>query len=64
MPELFDIDKEVVVYKSIEECVEKVKWLLNNKAECKKIAEAGQKKTREKYAFKSSVLRFFDNISY
>lgn len=64
MPDLFDIDKEVVVYKSIDECVEKVKWLLNNKAECKKIAEAGQKKTLEKYALKNSILNFFESISY
>lgn len=43
--ELFELEKEVVTYKSIEECIDKVKWLLKNPNEREKIAIAGQKRT-------------------
>jgi spore maturation protein CgeB len=45
MPELFNIDREVVVYDNEEDCVAKVKWLLDHEDEREKIALAGQKKT-------------------
>ena len=45
MPELFNIDSEVVVYANEEDCVAKVKWLLDHEDEREKIALAGQKKT-------------------
>lgn len=45
MPDLFDIDNEVVVYNSHEECLEKIKWLLSNESKAKQVAESGQKKT-------------------
>lgn len=45
MPELFNIDSEVVVYDNEEDCVAKVKWLLDHEEEREKIALAGQKKT-------------------
>jgi len=43
--DLFEPDKEIVTYKSVEECIEKVKWLVANPIQRKQIAEAGQKKT-------------------
>jgi spore maturation protein CgeB len=30
LSELFEIDREVVTYKSVDECIEKVKWLLEH----------------------------------
>lgn len=45
MKDLFDIGKEVVVYDSPEDCIEKVKWLLGHEKEREAIAKAGQKKT-------------------
>jgi spore maturation protein CgeB len=45
MSELFDLDKEVVVYDSPEDCITKAKWLLENEAERMNIAIAGQKRT-------------------
>lgn len=50
--ELFDVDREMVVYHSLEEMVEKLKWLLDNPKIAKDIALAGQKKTLEKYTYK------------
>jgi spore maturation protein CgeB len=43
--ELFDQDTEIVTYKSPDECIEKVKWLLGHKEECAMIARNGQKRT-------------------
>lgn len=43
--ELFEPDSEIVVYNSAEECIEKVKWLLENPGQRQAIAEAGQKRT-------------------
>jgi spore maturation protein CgeB len=42
--EIFEIDKEVVAFKSAEECIEKVKWLLDHPKERAEIAKAGQKR--------------------
>ena len=55
MISLFDIGKEVVVYDSVGECIEKVKWLLNNPEEMKKIAEAGQKRTLKEHTVENRV---------
>jgi spore maturation protein CgeB len=45
--DLFEVGKEVVVYDSQEDCINKVKWLLENEKEREKIATLGQKKTLE-----------------
>lgn len=43
--ELFDINNEIVVYTSIEDCIEKAKWLTEHEDERKKIALNGHKRT-------------------
>jgi spore maturation protein CgeB len=43
--ELFEPDSEVVTYRSAEECVEKVNYLLSHERERRAIAEAGQRRT-------------------
>jgi len=45
MSDLFDIEKEVVVYENAEDCISKIKWLLDHDAERKNIALAGQQRT-------------------
>ncbi len=55
MSELFDLDKEVVTYKSVEECIDKVKWLLANPAEAAKIAKAGQNRTLKDHTIENRV---------
>lgn len=50
--ELFDVDREIVVYDSLNDMVEKAKWLLDNPKRAKQIALAGQKKTLEKYTYR------------
>jgi|SRR5688572_137905 len=39
---LFEIDKEIIAYKSKEECIDKIKWLLDNPIKAAEIAKAGQ----------------------
>jgi len=45
MPDLFIDNKEIVTYSSIEDCISKVRYLLENDDVRKKIAAAGQKRT-------------------
>ena len=45
LKELFDVDKEIVTYRSADECIEKVKWLMSHPDEASKIAKAGQERT-------------------
>lgn len=45
LPSLFAPGVEVVSYRSIEECIEKVRYLLDHEDEREQIARAGQKRT-------------------
>jgi len=45
MPDLFEEDKEVITYRTIDEAVEKVNYLLAHPDEAEQIAKAGQKRT-------------------
>lgn len=49
MKDLFEIGKEVVVYDSHEDCINKVNWLLENESEREKIAGLGRKRTLESH---------------
>ncbi|MCL5021657.1 MAG: glycosyltransferase [Bacteroidetes bacterium] len=49
--ELFDLDYEVVPYKSAEECVEKVKYLLDHPKERQEIARRGQERTLKEHNY-------------
>lgn len=51
LSQIFEPDVEVVTYRSIEELIEKVIYLLNHKEECHKIAKAGQQKTLKDHTF-------------
>lgn len=45
MADLFEIDREVVTYRSIDEALEKINWLLAHPQERAAIAKAGQERT-------------------
>lgn len=55
LKDLFEVDTEVVTYKSIDECVEKAKWLINHPLECKQIALAGQQRTLKDHTLEQRV---------
>ena len=52
---LFELDKEVVTYRSVDELVEKVTYLLNNDKERQKIASAGQKRTLKEHNYQNRI---------
>jgi hypothetical protein len=55
--ELFEPDVEIVTYRSVDECIEKVKWLSKNPAERDKIAKAGQKKTLSAHTIENRAMQ-------
>ncbi len=62
LPELFEPDREVVTYKSVEECIEKVKWLLDNPQEREAIALAGQARTLRDHTFDKRAIQLDEII--
>ena len=62
MRDLFDTDGEVVVYESEEECVSKIKWLLDHEDERKKIALSGQQKTLKHHTVENRCKTIIDII--
>jgi spore maturation protein CgeB len=61
--ELFDLNTEVVVYNSIEDCIEKVKWLIEHDDERKKIALCGQQKTLKLHTIENRCRTIIDIIN-
>ncbi len=51
LSELFDVDREVVAYRSADECVEKALWLLDHPQERANIAAAGQQRTLRDHSY-------------
>lgn len=51
LAELFEPDREVVVYHSTEEAVEKLRWLLDHESERRAIADAGRRRALEQHSF-------------
>ncbi|MBW7875390.1 MAG: glycosyltransferase family 1 protein [Candidatus Cloacimonetes bacterium] len=62
LPELFEEDREVVTYSSADEAKEKIRWLLDNPFERKKIAEAGQKRTLSEHTTRHRFLGFHQKL--
>ena len=54
--ELFEPGKEIITYKTVEECVEKVKWLIEHPEERNKIAKAGQERTLKYHTIENRVI--------
>lgn len=54
--DLFLPGKEIITYKSVEECIEKVKWLNAHPSECEAIAKAGQNKTLTEHTFEKRCI--------
>ncbi|CAN5822207.1 hypothetical protein BH10CHL1_BH10CHL1_05720 [soil metagenome] len=60
--ELFDMDREVVAYRSPAECVEKARWLLAHPAERAKIAHAGQQRVLRDHTYEVRAARLDEII--
>jgi hypothetical protein len=57
LPELFDVDNELITYRSMNECVEKIKWLDEHPLERKKIGDAGQRRTLKDHTVGKRVVK-------
>lgn len=63
MGDLFEADREVIMYDSPEDCINKVKWLLGHDEERGKIARMGQKKTLEMHTVENRCKSIIDIIN-
>jgi spore maturation protein CgeB len=63
MKDLFDEGTEVLVYNDTDDCIQKVKWLLEHEKEREKIAKAGQKKTLEFHNVENRCRTIIDIIT-
>lgn len=64
LEKFYDLDKEIVSYKSIPEAVSKIKYYLDHEDERLRIAEAGMKRTLENYTWENhlrSVFKLIEN---
>lgn len=58
LSELFKDGEEIIAYSSSEDCLDKIKWLLDNPEECKRIALNGQQRTLKEHNFENRVELF------
>ena len=57
LKELFEPDREVVVYQNTADCLEKIQWLLDHDHERRQIADAGQQRTLTDHNLKKQCER-------
>ncbi len=62
LSELFEPDKEILTYRSAEECVEKVNYILENDEERRSIAAAGQLRALREHTFDNRAARIDEII--
>jgi spore maturation protein CgeB len=58
--EFFDEGSEFVTYKSADDCIEKIRWLLDHPRACEEIARKGQLRTLQCHTFASRIDKFYD----
>jgi spore maturation protein CgeB len=61
--ELYEPGKEILTFKSGEECVEVLQWALDHPDEADRIAAAGQKRTLEEHSVEKRMDRLFEIMS-
>ena len=57
--ECFEEGIEIVTFRSLEECMDKVWYYLSHEEERRQIAEAGYRKVKEKFSYEAGVGRLF-----
>jgi spore maturation protein CgeB len=63
LAELFEPEREVVTYRSADECVEKVRYLLDHEPERLAIAAAGQRRTLRDHTFTQRAALLHEIVS-
>jgi spore maturation protein CgeB len=61
--DLFEPGREIIVYDNQEDCIAKVKWLMEHEEERAAIARAGQKKTLEMHTVENRVRSIIEIIN-
>jgi|WetSurMetagenome_2_1015567.scaffolds.fasta_scaffold71104_2 spore maturation protein CgeB len=57
LDDIFDVDNEIVTFKNTQECIEKVKWLVDHPKDCQEIARAGQRRTLEEHTYENRIIQ-------
>lgn len=61
--DLFEPDREIVTYKTRDECIEKLRWLLNHPKEREEIAQAGLARVRKDHSFEVRAQQFAEIVN-
>jgi hypothetical protein len=61
--EMFEVGKEVVAYRSPEECAELIEYYLEHEEERKRIARAGQQRTLREHTYSRRMRELVETIS-
>jgi spore maturation protein CgeB len=59
---VYEVGKEIVTYKTIDECVEKVNFYLNQPEQANRIAEAGYKRAMKDHTWKCRFEKLFQAV--
>jgi len=62
MESLFEPDKEILTYKSKEECIEKLRWAVDHPEEARVIARAGQQRTLRDHSVEKRAALLYEII--
>lgn len=57
--EYFEEGAEIITFRSLEECMDKVQYYLSHEEERRQIAAAGRRKVKEKFSYEAGVRRLF-----
>lgn len=58
MKDLFTPEKEVVIYDSISDCIEKATWLMQHPEERERIAKAGKRRCLQDHTYDNRAVEF------
>jgi hypothetical protein len=59
----YEPDREIVTYRSIDECIEKARWLLDHPADCARIGRAGQARTLRDHTVGERAARLHHDLA-
>lgn len=62
LQDLFEVGKEVVAYRSTEECVERIRYYLEHDGQRAVIAEAGKARTLRDHTYRKRMQEFVEIV--
>ena len=58
--EYFREGEEIATFRSLEECMEKIRYYLQNNAEREAIAAAGKRKVQDAFSYRSGLIKLLE----